>query len=718
MGDNNVNKNIILTISLLISNRPDTVEKCLKSLENLRQAVPSELILVDTGCGEQVREMIEKYTDHIIDFEWCNDFSKARNAGLQKARGEWFLYLDDDEWFEDTKEIEEFFISGEYKNYSMANYKQRNYNNLSGTVYSDSNVGRMTRIETDTQFKYSIHEVLPYVPGAKKMFNTYVHHYGYIFKSKQEHYKHSQRNLVPLLKEIEKNPYDLHHHIQIAQEYNGINEWYKSIEISLKGIEDFNPEKTSRLYINALRVNIVECYFKLYQYDKALEYARKFLKCKFLGLVCHAKLCYLLSKIHYELENYNEILPLIEIYREHYLEQLEENDIYTIQKTIFLNDTFNDTIVASALCIGVQTAIQLKEKEKAYHFFSLLDFKKNVLMIEQKLLESVCQGLLTQKDEVYIEMLNQLLDRKELVIPIVRYLEEQRKKDENILFEAGHHWEKINLDNWYFDYLKLRTTEDSSRRKELFEKVWKKTNSVLMRSMELGLWNIAEENLIDMYKIITSIPYYKWKQASLTTCIRMNCTELNKLNTKICSADKKESIYPHFLFWNVCFTERNIREIEKKKELKADTLFQHYAEQIEEFYNIFYKDEVMKQYPEFMPANFQVALCIKKVQEYMSLSDYKSAVMQLKTIRELCPDFSQAVKQYLQIVDDVIKQKEKEETEVKNEMANLVTALKSKIKFLIEQNNAVQALQIIQQLETFVGEDEELSLLKEQILNN
>ena len=49
------------------------------------------------GCGEQVRQIIEEYTDKIVDFEWCKDFSKARNAGLRKAKGKWFLFLDDDD---------------------------------------------------------------------------------------------------------------------------------------------------------------------------------------------------------------------------------------------------------------------------------------------------------------------------------------------------------------------------------------------------------------------------------------------------------------------------------------------------------------------------------------------------------------------------------------------------------------------------------------------
>ena len=32
------------------------------------------------------------------------------------------MYLDDDEWFVDTRELIEFFVSGEYKKYGQASY--------------------------------------------------------------------------------------------------------------------------------------------------------------------------------------------------------------------------------------------------------------------------------------------------------------------------------------------------------------------------------------------------------------------------------------------------------------------------------------------------------------------------------------------------------------------------------------------------------------------
>ena len=101
--------NIQLSISLLASGRAASLERCLDSLRPLMMQVPSELIVVFTGTDERVREIAERYTDQVIPFTWCNDFSAARNAGLKAARGEWFMYIDDDEWFEDVSEIIQFY---------------------------------------------------------------------------------------------------------------------------------------------------------------------------------------------------------------------------------------------------------------------------------------------------------------------------------------------------------------------------------------------------------------------------------------------------------------------------------------------------------------------------------------------------------------------------------------------------------------------------------
>ena len=113
---------IKLTISILVSNRKDTVPKCLESLRPLLEKVDSELIITDTGCDEELVSYMKKYTDNIVSFKWCNDFAAARNVGLNMAKGQWFMYIDDDEWFENVDELVSFFNSEEEKEYASASY--------------------------------------------------------------------------------------------------------------------------------------------------------------------------------------------------------------------------------------------------------------------------------------------------------------------------------------------------------------------------------------------------------------------------------------------------------------------------------------------------------------------------------------------------------------------------------------------------------------------
>ena len=113
--------NIKLTISILLSDRLNTIEKCLESIVPLLQQIPSELILTVTGKDPRVKQLAKQYTDHIIEYTWINNFSHARNQGLMEAKGEWFMYMDDDEWFEDLgikdKDREYFYNKGEFNQY-------------------------------------------------------------------------------------------------------------------------------------------------------------------------------------------------------------------------------------------------------------------------------------------------------------------------------------------------------------------------------------------------------------------------------------------------------------------------------------------------------------------------------------------------------------------------------------------------------------------------
>ena len=64
-----------------------------------------EIIVVDTGSVDRTKEIVEKYTSNIYDFQWIDDFAAARNFSFSKATQEYILWLDaDDVLLEDAQE--------------------------------------------------------------------------------------------------------------------------------------------------------------------------------------------------------------------------------------------------------------------------------------------------------------------------------------------------------------------------------------------------------------------------------------------------------------------------------------------------------------------------------------------------------------------------------------------------------------------------------------
>lgn len=234
-------KQILLTISILVSGRMEDMERCIASLGHLRQRVSCELILTDTGCPPEMQEWLKEKADKVLRFKWCDDFAAARNVGLQAARGQWFMFMDDDEWFEDTTRIENFFLTGDYKRYESASYIVRNYVNMEGTVWRDTHLTRMTKRRTDTRFFYPIHESLWPLLEPEKILEDYAHHYGYASADPEVQMAKRKRNLGILIKAIEEDPHCMKHYLQAVSEYYAMDDWDEACRMADEGIANCDP---------------------------------------------------------------------------------------------------------------------------------------------------------------------------------------------------------------------------------------------------------------------------------------------------------------------------------------------------------------------------------------------------------------------------------------------------------------------------------------------
>jgi glycosyltransferase involved in cell wall biosynthesis/ADP-heptose:LPS heptosyltransferase len=82
-----------LTVCLITRDEEQFLARALASVRE----VADQIVVMDTGSTDRTVEIAKEHGAEVHSFEWCDDFSAARNAALEKARGDWVLVLDADE---------------------------------------------------------------------------------------------------------------------------------------------------------------------------------------------------------------------------------------------------------------------------------------------------------------------------------------------------------------------------------------------------------------------------------------------------------------------------------------------------------------------------------------------------------------------------------------------------------------------------------------------
>ncbi len=223
---------LLLTIGVPVSNQIDTIDRCLSHIKPLLDGLDAELIAIDTGSTDGTIEVCRSYGARVIEHPWHDNMSAVRNEGIYHAKGQWYLSIDDDEWFEDVGEILQFFKKGTYRDYNMASYLQRNYTDCMGQLYEDYQAVRMAEITPDLHFEGRIHDALVIDGNIKSCaLCDYAHHYGFVEDRPEWKKEKFLRNTPILLYDVYEYPDDLRYLLQLANEYSAI--WRNDIALPL-----------------------------------------------------------------------------------------------------------------------------------------------------------------------------------------------------------------------------------------------------------------------------------------------------------------------------------------------------------------------------------------------------------------------------------------------------------------------------------------------------
>ena len=217
-----------LSVAIIFKNEIGCLERCLRSIQPLKERVSCEIVMADTGSTDGSRGVAEKYADILFDFPWIDDFSAARNAVFGRCSGRWALVMDCDEWLDPSlDELVDFLRASGRGTDNAGMVVQRNYVSHELDRYTDFMMLRLLRMDAKPRYIGAIHEqpiCNEMLPIAHTLRRTVLHHDGYVMLNDGSEAGKAKRarNVALLRTEIKEDPNNLRRLMQFIE--SGENE--------------------------------------------------------------------------------------------------------------------------------------------------------------------------------------------------------------------------------------------------------------------------------------------------------------------------------------------------------------------------------------------------------------------------------------------------------------------------------------------------------------
>ncbi|WP_338707272.1 tetratricopeptide repeat-containing glycosyltransferase family 2 protein [Paenibacillus amylolyticus] len=258
-----------ISLCMIVKNEEELLPHCLASV----QGAVDEIIVVDTGSSDRSAEIAQQYGALVVGFEWCEDFAAARNAGLERASGDWILFLDADEALDRAarEQIRSWTLVSGCDGLFL------NIHNYTGTGQQGVTVNpvlRLFRNAPEHRFEGRIHEQIAAAicrrnpEAAFHVTDMVIHHYGYqtaIVERKDK----VNRNVRLLQQAVEEEPDQPFHHYNLGVEYLRVGEAERALETFGVARMGIDPAVTS--YAHLLFKYEVRCLQHLNRWQEALD---------------------------------------------------------------------------------------------------------------------------------------------------------------------------------------------------------------------------------------------------------------------------------------------------------------------------------------------------------------------------------------------------------------------------------------------------------------
>lgn len=694
-------KKPVLSISLLVSDRPDTIQRCLDSLNTIRENITSELIIINTSHSENVRAIIEKYTDKIVDFEWCDDFAKARNAGLSLATGEWFLTLDDDEWFVEVQPLLDFFQSGEYKKYGCANYLVRNFYDIKYRHYSDAWVSRMIRLSKDTHYESKIHEYLYPVHGECRNIEALAYHSGYIYIDEEARFEHFKRNSRLLQKMIEEEPERMRWRVQLLQEYRSVHEYEQMYDVGMECLELFRNvnNETDNRDIGTFYVAAAEGKLFLHEEDEAYRIGSLALKDSRTSELCHAYVMLLYGVIFYHKANWKEAENSIHIYFQIY----EYFDKYTqrleIQKgALLVAEAYDEMALKKAYAILIICGLKRNDMSLLKEYFDRLEWNQNSVYLMDGFMKELVESMAhLPEDDFFVKVVSTAWNHPDLRNSLLEELAPYELNDPQGFLVLQHYLAQLDADHWYLWYTKILDADkqvDVSTLKMYLQKLVSAIANIYC--LPGCVIDIAASRGIAMEDIYLQVEVERWEDDWKNFVSEADPSSVQQTVRMIQSMKTKEDV--RYELFDIMWTEYSIFAGESECN-DYKTMHQRLDTYVSKILNF------MQRYPEQDLIMGDVALKMRDALNAESANP-KGAIAFWAEVTHDMPMYALTIKNYLLAFNDDYQ---KQSVSQEREMIILKKQILGEVEKCLANKEYEAALDILNQLRTMLPTDSDIT---------
>jgi len=251
----------------------DEEKMLLQNLPSIAK-VAEELVIVDTGSTDKTKEIAATFTEHVYEFAWTKNFATARNFAASKAKGEWILALDADEYIDTDNFLSSVELLRNANKYHAYIVNITNFSDQSGNHSVVNQMVRVYRNQSGIKYERALHEQLVQIKNGKHVelplgeLPLQIYHYGYLPHIMLEKSK-LERNAEILEHGTDIDREDGFYFYNKAQHYIRESNYELALEYLLKAQSRVKKNELSGWSMTCM-VMIIGCFTLLKRYKEAL----------------------------------------------------------------------------------------------------------------------------------------------------------------------------------------------------------------------------------------------------------------------------------------------------------------------------------------------------------------------------------------------------------------------------------------------------------------